>query len=128
MTLRILRERLAVCRLDPGAALPAWAPGDGFCSFTRTANELSVICDESRVPAGVRCETGWRALELIGPFGLDEAGVLSPIVAVLARAGIGILPVATFDTDYVLIREDRLPPAREGLEAAGYRVLEAPGT
>lgn len=125
MTLSILRERLAVCRLAPDASIPAWATGDGFWSVTRTTDELSVICDEERIPADVRCEKGWRALKLHGPFGLDEVGVLLPIVATLARAEIGILPVATFDTDYVLVRAEHLPPARERLEAAGYRLSEA---
>jgi hypothetical protein len=125
MRLSILRERLAVCRLAPDASFPAWATGDGFWSVTRTANELSVICDEGRIPVEVRCEKGWRALMLHGPFGFDEVGVLLPIVATLARADIGILPVATFDTDYVLLKEDHLPLARKQLEAAGYRLSDA---
>jgi hypothetical protein len=125
VTLSILRERLAVCRLAPDAALPAWATGDGFWSVTRTADELSVICDEGRIPADVQCEKGWRAIKLHGPFGFDEVGVLLPIVATLARAEIGILPLATFDTDYVLVKADRLPLARKRLEAAGYRLRDA---
>jgi hypothetical protein len=125
MTLAILRERLAVCRLTPDAPLPDWASGGGFWSVTRTAEELSVICDEGRIPTGVRCEKGWRALMLQGPFGFDEAGVLLPVVAALARAEIGILPVATFDTDYILVKADRLPMARRHLEGAGYRLSDA---
>jgi predicted amidohydrolase len=124
MTLSVLREPLAVCRLGPDAALPAWALEGDFSSVIRTADELSVICEEGRVPADVRVDKGWRALKLNGPFDLSAAGVLAPIVGILARAEISVLPLATFDTDYVLVREDRLTPARGQLEAAGYRVLD----
>jgi hypothetical protein len=51
-------ETLAVCRLDPGAAVPAWATAGDFFSITRTADELSVVCPEQAVPEGVRAEKG----------------------------------------------------------------------
>jgi hypothetical protein len=125
-TLLVLPGRLAVCRLAADEPLPGWVAGAGFCSVTRTSDELSVICDERRVPAAVRCAKGWRALKLDGPFEFSEVGVLLPVAAALAEAGISILPVATFDTDYVLVADDRLGQARERLEAAGHRVLDAP--
>jgi len=122
MKLQVLRPRLAVCRLAPEAPLPEWAGGPGLWSVTRTADELSVICDERRVPEDVRREAGWRAIRLAGTFDFSEVGVLLPIVATLAQAGVAILPLATFDTDYVLVKEERLDRARRQLEAAGHRV------
>ncbi|HKB69353.1 MAG TPA: ACT domain-containing protein, partial [Thermoanaerobaculia bacterium] len=71
----------AVARLDPGAALPEWTAGDGFCSITRTRDELSIVCPEAAVPAGVRAERGWAMLKLSGPFPFTATGVLSSFLA-----------------------------------------------
>jgi hypothetical protein len=63
-------------------------------------------------------------LKLHGPFDFAKVGVLLPIVAVLAQAEISMLAVATYDTDYVLLRNDRLSSARDALRAAGHTVEE----
>lgn len=122
MTLTVLPVTLAICRLEARAASPAWVLGPGFSSVTRTADELSVICDEARVPDGVRHDRGWRALKLEGPFPLDAVGVLAPLAEILARSGVSIVPIATFDTDYVLVKAEQLALARERLTAAGHRI------
>ncbi len=45
LTLALLPQRYAVCRLDPNGHIPPWAlMGDDFVSLTRTNTELSVIC------------------------------------------------------------------------------------
>lgn len=123
LTLEVLPEPLTVCRLAPDAAIPAWATGAPFWSVTRTTDELSVICPASRVPPGVGArDDGWRALKLVGPFAFSEVGVLLRIAAPLAEAGVSILPVATYDTDYVLVRGAQLPAALGALRAAGHLV------
>lgn len=126
MKLSIIKDLVAVCRFDAQAPIPEWSLGDGFWSVTRSAGELSVICAEERVPGDVRCERGWRVLELQGPFGFDEVGVLLPIAESLAAAGVSILPLATFDTDYLLIKQQQLPVARACLVQAGHEVLDRP--
>ncbi len=120
LNLTVLDDRLAVCRLDPQAEIPAWAAGQPFCSITRTADELSVICPESRVPANVDCERGWRALKIEGPFDFDAVGILAAIVHPLAEAGIPILTIATYETDYVLVKEAQLERAVATLSERGH--------
>jgi len=127
-TLRLLEDRLAVCRLPGEAAVPDWVrPMVGFVSTTRAAGELSIVCAAARVPADrpadLRAEVGWRALRLAGPLDLSLVGVLAALLQPVAAAGIPILAVSTFDTDYVLVRERTLDAAVEALTAAGYVVL-----
>jgi hypothetical protein len=50
LELLILDDRLAVCRLEQETGVPAWATIGGFFSITRTAEELSVVCQDSIVP------------------------------------------------------------------------------
>jgi hypothetical protein len=120
LTLRALDGRLAVVRLDAGAALPAWVPAGGFLSIARTDRELSIVCEDSAVPRGATAERGWRALEVAGPLDFGLTGVLASLARPLADAGVSIFAVSTYDTDYVLVKEAALDRARAALEAAGH--------
>lgn len=120
--LSLLPGRLTVARLPGTAALPAWADGAGFVSITRREGELSIVCADERVPADVRAERGWRALEVEGPLDFQMVGVLYALTAPLARAGISVFAVATFDTDVLLVREETLSRAVDALREAGVAV------
>jgi uncharacterized protein len=125
--LRVLAGDLAVARLEPDALLPAWAspPPDGgpaLHAIVRTAAELSVVCADAAVPDDVRAERGWRALTVAGPLDLALTGVLAALAVPLADAGVAIFAIATFDTDYLLVRRERLRDAVSALRAAGHRV------
>lgn len=124
LTLRVLEGRLAVCQLEAGVEIPGWATVESFFSVTRTEDELSIVCPEERVPEGVTHEQGWRALKLEGPFELSMVGVLSSVAAPLARAGASIFAVSTFDTDYVLVREEQVDSAVDALREHGHRVYD----
>ncbi|HEX7588650.1 MAG TPA: ACT domain-containing protein, partial [Anaerolineae bacterium] len=56
LTLSVLRDTLAISRLDASTPIPPWA--DNFFSITRTRDELSIVCPERSVPAGIQCERG----------------------------------------------------------------------
>ena len=134
LRVEVLPEPLSICRLPAGAAVPAWAmSAEPFCSVTRTPDELSIICATARLPsdaspdahdpARMAREDGWRVLKLVGPFAFTEVGVLLRIAAPLAAAGVSILPIATFETDYVLVPEVGLTTALAALRAAGHVVV-----
>jgi hypothetical protein len=121
MNLSILPGRYAIARLAPEAGPPSWARG-ALVSVTRTAKELSVVCEESGVPDEVPSERGWRCLKVAGPIDFAVTGVVFSIAQPLFRAGISLFVMSTFETDYVLVKEERLERAVEALEAAGHRV------
>jgi uncharacterized protein len=118
---RVLPERLAVCQLAADAPVPSWAQEGGFFCVTRSADELSIVCEEHRVPEGVRVERGWVALKLEGPFPFSMTGVLASFLQPLAEGKIPIFAISTFDTDYVLIKREDLERAQKALGAAGHR-------
>lgn len=122
--LAILPETLSVCRLAADDAIPAWLPARGFVSVTRTADELSIVCAQDAVPVGVRREPGWHALAVEGPLDFGLTGVLASLAAPLAKAGISIFAISTFDTDYVLVKAERLDDAVEALRRAGHLIAE----
>jgi len=68
LKLVVLRERLAVCRLDAKAPIPEWATGEAFLSISRTPDELSVICEDRFVPDGTRASRGWQGFKISWEF------------------------------------------------------------
>ncbi len=115
--LRLMAGRFAICRLAADAEVPA-----RFFSVTRTADELSLVCLEEDAPEGARGEGGWRAMQVAGPLDFSLTGVLAGIASPLADAGVSIFAVSTFDTDYVLVKEDAMVRAVEALRAHGHEV------
>jgi hypothetical protein len=123
LPLIILPERLAVCRLPAEAAFPDWARPGGLLALVKTGDELSVVCTERYVPPDVRAERGWRALQVQGPLEFAMVGVLASLAVPLARAGVSIFVLSTFDTDYVLVKEEALERAVNALTQAGFLVM-----
>lgn len=124
LTLQILDERLGIAQLSPDAPFPPWLPADGFVSATRTAGELSIVCTEAAIPSGVRCERGWRGLQVEGPLDFALTGILARLTAPLANAELSIFALSTYDTDYLLVRADALNDAVRVLKASGHRVVQ----
>lgn len=89
----------------------------------RTADELSIVCAEERVPSNVQAERGWRAFKLEGPVPFTTVGVISSLTTPLATQGIGVFVLSTFDTDYLLVKETNLGRAQKALAAAGFPAL-----
>jgi uncharacterized protein len=122
LRLRTIPGEFAVCRLGPADSIPHWASGGGFVSITRTAEGLSIVCDQEAIPAGVRHDSGWGCFQLQGPIPFSEIGVLASLVQPLAHAGISVFAVSTFDTDYILVKRDRVAAALAAWIAAGHEV------
>ena len=109
----------AVCRLSADAPMPGWASGP-FLNITRTDDELAVVCPAERVPGDVRAERDWRVLKLVGPLPFTAVGVLASLAAPLAQSGISLLSIATYDTDYFLVKTAAYEDAVKVLVAAGH--------
>ena len=91
-------------------------------SVTRTGDELSIVCPSDAVPDGADVQDGWRGLKVAGPLDFALTGVAAALTSPLAAAGISVLPLATYDTDYLFVREETLSGAIAALEAAGHTV------
>jgi hypothetical protein len=122
LTLTLLPDVLAICRLQPKAAFPDWAKAEGFTSITRTSDELSIVCPEADVPGGVTADRGWRSFKVEGPMDLSLTGVLASLASPLAEARVNIFAVSTFDTDYLLVKQEKVPLAVEVLTRSGHRL------
>jgi hypothetical protein len=126
LVLTVLAAPLAVVRLEPGAPVPAWAWSGPVCSVTRSTDELSVVCADAALPPGAgEAQRGWRALKVQGPLDFALTGVLAALAVPLAEARIPIFALSTYDTDYVLVRDEDLDRACHALAQAGHTVARA---
>ncbi len=117
MILELLPFKLSICRLPAGSPLPAWARASRLLQQFQGEEETSVLCESSCVPEGVTEEPGWCGLKVAGTQAFTLTGVLSSILTPLAEAGVSILAFSTYDTDYVLVKLDRLEDALASLPA-----------
>ena len=122
LNLTILPDGYAICRLPPDDPLPPWLSQVSFFSVTRTREELSIVCPEANLPTGSQSQSGWRLLRFEGPFDFTLIGVLVSVTLPLAKAGISLLAISTYDTDYVLVQAGQLDAAIQVLTAAGHTI------
>ena len=112
----VLPQKLAICHCGKSAPIPDWATHNNeFFSVTKTPNELSIVCDESRMPKNIMAERGWRAFRFVGPQNMFSVGVIAALSDPLAKAGISIFDISTYETDYILVEEKNLAKAKKAL-------------
>jgi hypothetical protein len=123
LTIVVYPELYAICRLEANVPVPVWAVGD-FLTITRTANELSIVCKDAAVPEGVHAERKRRLMKIEGTLAFTLTGVLASVAAPLASAEISIFAVSTYDTDYLLVSDQKLHDTMMVLEAAGHTIRQ----
>ena len=119
LTLSILQEKLGICHFSAKTPVPEWALSEmGFRSITRTQDELSIVCPQDKIPAGVIFEENWRVFKLEGVVdGVYAVGIIAALSKPLADAGISIFNISTYETNYLLVEEKNLEKAKEVLSA-----------
>jgi hypothetical protein len=120
------QQAVAVVRLPAGTAAPAWATGEPLVSVTHTAQETSVICPTACLPDELPgpVEGPLVAATVRGKLEFSQVGVLVSLLKPLSDAGIAVLTVSTFDTDWVLVSCDKAAAAASVWRQAGFTVTE----
>jgi len=122
LSLSLSPHKYAVCQFHPDKHIPYWALLGDFVSLTRTHEELSIVCQQDYVPGDIEAERGWRCVQVQGAFDFSAAGVHASLAIPLAEADISVLAIATYATDYLLIKEQDVERALQVLEQAGHYV------
>jgi uncharacterized protein len=122
LTLILQKETMAVCRLSPEEEVPAWVLKEPFYCVTHTADELSIILPQSKLPVDWKAERDWRIFKILGPLDFNLIGILASIANPLALASIPINALSTYDTDYVMVRTWELEQTCKVLEFEGFKI------
>lgn len=123
LTLELLKENYCVCRLEAQEAIPEWCEQGDFYSITKTKDELSIVCSQQYVPENIQAERDWRIFKILGPLDFALIGILSKISLLMAECKISIFALSTYDTDYILVKNDKVDEAVRALVDAGYQVV-----
>ena len=120
MILTVLTETFSICKLKDYSKVDLNRP---FVFTGSTDEERSLVCPTPLVPSDtLERSDGWRAFRVEGTLDFSLVGILAGISDVLAKGGIGIFAVSTFNTDYVFTEADRFEEALRLLSASGYGI------
>jgi hypothetical protein len=122
-TLELMKETFSIHSFPPAVDVPKEVYESPIFFISKTYDELSVVCPSSIMLDSLEHDAGWGALEVLGPLGFSLTGILSNISGVLANEKISIFAISTFDTDYILIKQDSMFNAIQSLKRAQYSVL-----
>lgn len=121
MELKKLTHNFSVCKVEDFTQVDL---SQEFCFFGKTDEELSLVCLTEQVPMNItHKEDGWKGFRIQGELDFSLIGILAKISAVLAENEIGIFVVSTYNTDYVLVKEENFEKAITVLAEKGYVVV-----
>lgn len=96
-----------------------------FFFVGKTDEEISLVCltgDAGKITGSTAREDGWKGFRIDGVLDFGLIGILSKISGILAEQKIGIFAVSTYNTDYILVKQEDYARALDSLAAAGYEV------
>ena len=104
MDIKVIDKEFAVCKIHDVTEVNF---NDAFCFVGKTDEELSLVCSSEFVPKNtIVCDSGWRAFRIEGILDFSLTGILARAVDILANAKIPIFAVSTYNTDYILIKNE----------------------
>ena len=122
LTFQLQSGEYSLCRLAPEQTIPGWVYDSAFFTITKTSDELSIVCESQFVPGEAKQNGQWRLLKILAVLDLSLTGITAQFSTALADAAVNICVIATYDTDYVLVKDEKLSAAINALENAGFSV------
>ena len=120
MRIQVIADWFSVCKVEDYSEVSFESK---FCFTGRTDEERSLVCLTQDVPGNcTHREDGWRAFRIAGELDFSLVGILAGIAKLMAENRIGIFAISTYNTDYVLVKQENFERALNALENAGYEV------
>ena len=121
MELKKIYHKLTVCKVTDISDLNMESD---FYFIAKTDEELSLVCKTEDTPLNtVERDDGWRGFRIQGTLDFSLIGILSKLSGILSEHKIGIFAVSTYNTDYILVKEENYEHALAVLSAEGYSVV-----
>lgn len=120
MKLNIIDLDFSVCKVADYRCVDVESP---YCFTGCTAEEKSLVCPTNSVPQHTLArDDGWKAFYIEGTLDFSLIGILARISAVLAEEKIGLFAISTYNTDYILVKQEHFCQALDALAKAGYQI------
>jgi hypothetical protein len=109
MNIIVLKNKYSIYKFKGDYVLPDWIYLSDFYSITKTKDELSVVGTQSDIISEkIACSKDWRILKIVGPLDFSLIGIIANISTILKDKKISIFSISTYDTDYILVKQDKL--------------------
>lgn len=121
MEIKIIDKKLSVCKVKNYSKVNY---EDEYFFLAKTDEENSLVCSTKHVPDNAtHRDDGWKAFRIEGILDFSLIGVISNISALLAENGIGIFVISSYNTDYILVKEDNFERALHILADDDYKII-----
>ena len=119
MKLKRLEHQLTVCKVSDIQDIDLSAD---YYFIGKTDEEISLVCRTKDTPTKtIERNDGWRGFRIQGVLDFSLIGILSELSGILAEHKIGIFVISTYNTDYILVKEENFERALNILESEGYQ-------
>ena len=125
LTLKLISENFSIHSLAVNSQIPSEVFKAPIYFIAKTFEEISIVLPSHYQLPSDDVESGWSALEVVGPLDFSLTGILSNISSVLAEEKISIFAISTFDTDYILVKNETVKAAISALRLNHYQVITA---
>ena len=120
MELKRIEHDLTVCKVHDVLDIDM---SSEFYFVGKTDEEISLVCKTEDTPAGtIERDDGWKGFRIQATLDFSLIGILSKLSGILAEHKIGIFAVSTYNTDYILVKEENFEKAMKILASEGYTV------
>jgi hypothetical protein len=124
LTLIVLKDKYAIKKLHTNSDIPDWVNDSDFYSVTKTRDELSIVCkQQDPIKNVLNINKDWKILKLRGPLDFSSIGIIAAISGILKKNKIPIFTISTYETDYILVKNDDLNKTAASLKAKGYQII-----
>lgn len=118
MRILCLSQDFTVCQIS---SVPHELLEQEYTFLAKTKDELSLVCPTALVPKNtLQKEDNWRCFYLDGVLDFSLVGILAKIATLLSENGISIFALSTYNTDYVLVKQENFRQALNLLSQHGY--------
>lgn len=120
MKIKKINGTFSVCKVSDFSQVDPDMP---YCFIGKTDEEKSLVCLTENVPRNtINCDEGWKAFRIQGILDFSLIGILSKITSLLAANNVGVFAISTYNTDYILTKQENYEKALEILDEAGYLI------
>ncbi len=124
LTLKLLTSSFDIYRLPATSPLPQQIFTADYYFIGKTQEELSLVVPQAITIESDKVEKDWQALMIVGPLDFSLTGILSKITSKLAEENISIFALSTFDTDFILVKSDKITRAIKVLQKNHYKIIK----
>ena len=122
MKIRKIHQEFSVCQVEDYSLVNL---DSEYTFIGKTDEEKSLVCITREVPLNaIQQDDGWKAFSIQGILDFSFVGILAKIATILADNNISIFAISTYNTDYVLIKNENYQRSLEILKSMGYEIID----